>query len=101
MIHVIASISTTPGNRQKYLDVLETFLENIRSENGCIEYGPVSELDLRHPAQSLSGDETVTILERWSNEAALRAHFEAPHMHEYRSRIRDLVDSVRLQVFRS
>ena len=33
-----------------------------------------------------------------TNEDALRAHLGAPHMAEYRARVKDLVVGVRLQV---
>jgi quinol monooxygenase YgiN len=40
----------------------------------------------------------VTVIEKWNCLDALQAHLAAPHMTEYRERVRDLVVAVDLQV---
>ena len=40
----------------------------------------------------------VTILEKWESLNALKAHLAAPHMAEYREKVKDLVVGVKLQV---
>jgi quinol monooxygenase YgiN len=43
-------------------------------------------------------EDVVIILEKWDSLDALRAHLQAPHMREYRGRVKDLVARVQLQV---
>jgi quinol monooxygenase YgiN len=40
----------------------------------------------------------VTVIERWEGLDALRAHLAAPHMQEYRARVKDYVVRTQLQV---
>lgn len=43
-------------------------------------------------------ENVVVILEKWESLAALKAHLAAPHMAEYRQRVKDLVAGVTLQI---
>jgi quinol monooxygenase YgiN len=40
----------------------------------------------------------VTVIEKWSDLAALEAHLEAPHMERHRERVRALVRDVMIRV---
>ena len=40
MIHVVAMIITKPGKRAEFLTAYETNMPLVRTEPGCIEYGP-------------------------------------------------------------
>lgn len=40
----------------------------------------------------------MTIVERWESLDALKAHLEAPHMLEYRQKVKDFVKEVKLQI---
>jgi quinol monooxygenase YgiN len=40
----------------------------------------------------------VVVVEKWESVAALRAHLEAPHMMEYRLKVKDFVHKVSLQI---
>jgi quinol monooxygenase YgiN len=50
------------------------------------------------PAQVPLRPDVVTVVERWDSLDDLRAHLQAPHMLEYRQRVKDLVAGVRLQI---
>jgi quinol monooxygenase YgiN len=42
----------------------------------------------------------VTIVEKWASVPALQAHLKAPHMNRYREMVRDMVVSIKIQVFK-
>jgi len=41
---------------------------------------------------------TVVVVEKWESLEALEAHLVAPHMVAYRAKVKDLVNSVAIQV---
>jgi quinol monooxygenase YgiN len=98
MIHVIATVEVSPGRREAFLAEFRRLVPLVRAEAGCLEYGPAVDVASGLPAQGPPRDDVVTILERWEGLGALRAHLAAPHMQEYRGRVKDLVRHVRLQV---
>jgi quinol monooxygenase YgiN len=98
MIHVIATVTLKPGTREKFLTEFRTLLEPVRAEKGCIAYGPAVDAASDHPAQVKSGDDTVVVVEAWTDLAALKAHGSAPHMQAYRPRVKDWVVSTKLLI---
>jgi quinol monooxygenase YgiN len=98
MIHVVAEIEVREGAREQFLVEFRRLVPIVRDEDGCIEYGPATDLamDLGAPARP----QIVTIFEKWTNEEALRAHLKAPHMDEYRRRAGHLISSVTIRVYR-
>ena len=98
MIHVLALIETNPGHRD---DLLQEFLKvalPVRKEDGCIEYSAAVDAETDLPMQQKLGENCVMIVEKWESLNHLKAHLIAPHMSEYRIRIKPYVQSVRLQV---
>lgn len=98
MIHVIATIELAEGKREAFLAEFRKVVPLVRAENGCLEYGPTIDVATGVPAQGPPRDHVVTVVERWENLDALRAHLQAPHMTEYRVRVKDFVVRVHLQV---
>lgn len=98
MIHVIATIEVVPGMREAFLAEFRRIVPPVRAEAGCIEYGPTIDLPTPFPAQVPLRENTVTIVEKWESLAALQAHMSAPHMLEYRGRVKEMVTAVKLQV---
>jgi quinol monooxygenase YgiN len=98
MIHVIATIDIADGQRDRYLAEARKLVPLVRAEKGCIDYGPAIDLATGIPAQVSLGDNVVVMVERWESLDALRAHLQAPHMADYRARVKDLVRGVKLQV---
>jgi quinol monooxygenase YgiN len=98
MIHVIATIEVQPGQRDAFLVEFQRIVPLVRAEAGCIDYAPcvdvVSGLSMQGPPRA----NVAVILEKWESLAALKAHTQAPHMAEYRVRIKDLVVGVQLQI---
>ena len=100
MIHVIATIQLAPGTRERFLDEFRKLYPLVRAEDGCIEYGATVDEPTGSPAQVLAGQDVVVVVEKWASPAALAAHSAAPHMAEYRPRVKDFVRSVQLLVLR-
>ena len=98
MIHVIATIEVAPGKRAEFLEQFHWVVPLVRAEEGCIEYGPAVDLPTGLGVQVPLRPDTVIVLEKWSSLGALQAHSAAPHMAEYRVRVKDLAQSVSLQV---
>jgi quinol monooxygenase YgiN len=98
MIHVVASIQVKPGKRADFLTEFHRIVPLVHAEAGCLEYGPTVDVATGLAAQGTLRDNVAVIIEKWESVEALRAHLQAPHMAEYRTRVKDLIESVQLQV---
>ena len=91
MIHVIAIITTKPGQRETVLQAFRANVPNVHAEQGCIEYTATIDASPALKFQTPMGPDTFLVVEKWENTAALEAHLAAPHMAAYSARTRDLV----------
>lgn len=98
MLHVIAIIELKPDSRDSFLKEFHAIVPTVQGEPGCIEYGPAIDATTEIPAQAALGPDTVCVVEKWESVAALESHLAAPHMADYRERVRDLVHNVRLHI---
>jgi quinol monooxygenase YgiN len=98
MIHVIATIEVAEGKREAFLAEFRRIVPLVHAEAGCLEYGPTVDAGVSLPVPVPLRENVVVIIEKWQSLDALRAHFTAPHMQEYRGRVKDLVVRVQLQV---
>lgn len=98
MIHVLAKVETTPGHRDDFLKEFALVAIPVRKESGCIEYGAATDAVTDISVQQQLGENLVLIIEKWESLEHLKAHLVAPHMTDYRIRIKPFVQSVRLQV---
>jgi len=98
VISVIATIELRPGTRDAYLPHLIANLPLVRAEAGCIEYVPMLDVASGLPAQGPVRENVIVISEKWSSLEALHAHLAAPHMGTYRTRVKDYVARVSLDV---
>jgi quinol monooxygenase YgiN len=98
MIHVIATIEVHPGTREEFLTHLAWVTPLVHAEDGCIEYGAAIDTPTTIAVQVPSRPEVVLVIEKWESVAALQEHLRAPHMAEYRTRVKDFVVKVSLQV---
>ena len=98
MIHVLALIEITPGHREDFLGEFRKVSVPVRAEAGCIEYGAAVDAVTDLVQQQQLGENHVLIIEKWESLDHLKAHLVAPHMTDYRIRIKSFVQSVRLQV---
>ena len=91
MIHVIAIITTKPGQRAKVLELFNANVPAVRAEAGCIEYGAAVDLDPALKFQTAFGPDSFVVVEKWESPEALKAHAAAPHMAAYAGKTKDLV----------
>jgi quinol monooxygenase YgiN len=98
MIHVIATITAHPGKRDAFLAEFHRIMPMVHAEPGCIEYGPTVDIASGVSVQGPLRDNIAVIIEKWESLDALKAHMQAPHMVEYRMRVKELVESVTLQI---
>ena len=98
MIHVIASIQTVPKRRDDVLTLFRALVPQVLAEAGCIEYGTAVDLDNVLDGQPVARPDMVTVIEKWQDPAALRAHLAAPHMQKFRDSMIDLVSGVEIRV---
>jgi quinol monooxygenase YgiN len=88
MVHVLAIITAKPGQRTTLLKAFKDIVPTVHAEEGCIEYGPVVDVDGADPA---FGPDTFVVVEKWESMATLKAHSVAPHMKAYGEKTKDLV----------
>ncbi len=100
MIYVLASIKLKDASfREEFLKIFKANVPNVLAEDGCIMYVPTIDFDSKLDAQrdGVRGD-VVTIVEAWASLDHLMAHLKAPHMNEYRVKVKAFVDKSSLTV---
>jgi len=97
MINVIASIRVKPGRLSEFLEIFKSNVPSVREERGCIEYFPTIDIDADLPPQRLD-ENVVTIIEKWESLEALYDHLNAPHMLDYKEKVKDIVEGVSIKV---
>ncbi len=93
MIHVIAIITTKPGERESVLADMHANIPAVRAEAGCIEYGPAIDAEGAGRIQTPLGPDSFMVIEKWESLEALGAHARAPHMAEYAAKTKDRLAS--------
>jgi quinol monooxygenase YgiN len=71
MLVIAGTIAIDPAHRQTAVEAALEMMRETRKEPGCISY--VFSADLDDPGR-------FRIFEEWESQAALDAHFKAPHM---------------------
>lgn len=98
MIHVVATITAKPGTRDQVLEAFRWVTPHVRAEDGCIEYVATVDIPTTIAVQDGPRPDVVTVIEKWASIEALYAHSATSHMTEYRTKVKDCVLSVKLQV---
>jgi len=83
MIHVIATITAKPGQREAVLALFKKNVPAVLAEKGCISYEAVVDVPGFGGPQTDLGPDTFAVIERWESPEALRAHAASAHMAEY------------------
>ncbi len=76
MIVVNAVVESTEANIAALEEAITEMEARSRAEEGCLDY--TFSVELNRPG-------VLRITEKWSNLAALKAHFEQPHMTAFRA----------------
>ena len=98
MIIVLATIELNPGKRSDFLAEFRKIVPKVRAEVGCHEYFPAIDTVSGLPVQGPTREDIVVVVEKWESIAMLEAHLIAPHMMEYRPKVKDFVKKVSLQI---
>lgn len=91
MLHVVAVITTKPGQRAALLDIFNANVPAVRAEQGCIEYGATVDADGIGKIQTPFGPDTLVVIEKWESVDALKAHGAAPHMAAYADKAKEFI----------
>lgn len=84
MIIVEGWVRLPPGAIEPFLPAAQAMVAASRAEAGCLEYAY---------ARDLIEPDTLRIIERWTDEAALTAHFQTPHMAAFSAALGSLTMS--------
>jgi quinol monooxygenase YgiN len=95
MIHVLAVITTKPGQRETVLKAFRANVPAVHAEKGCIEYQPVVDAD-GSPAPY--GADTFVVVEKWETMEDLKAHAVAPHMAAYGTKVKEMIADRKIHV---
>jgi quinol monooxygenase YgiN len=98
MICVIATIELADGRRDEFLQEFRKIVPLVREETGCIEYAPMVDIPTEIDAQAQPVESVVFVVEKWESIDALEAHLMAPHMLDYRKRVKDLVTGTEIRI---
>ena len=98
MIVVLATIELQPGKREDFLREFRQIVPKVRAEEGCLEYFPTVDHASGLPTQASPRDDVVVVVEKWESLPALERHLIAPHMVEYRPKVKAFVKRVGLQI---
>ena len=101
MVHVIAVITTNPGQRAAVLDLFNANVPAVLAEDGCIEYGAAIDTPDAGPFQTAYGADTFVVIEKWASMAALMAHAGAPHMKTYGAATKDMLADRKIHILSS
>ncbi len=75
MIYVIATLHIHPEKRASFLEDARSVIAHTVKEEGCLSYDLTS---------SITEPNEFVFVERWATRDALAAHFDTPHLGEWR-----------------
>jgi quinol monooxygenase YgiN len=76
MIVIEGTVRVPPEQIEAARPAMEAMIRASRAEDGCLDYA--YSIDVLDPG-------LVRVTERWESREALKAHFETPHMAEWRA----------------
>ena len=91
MIHVVAIVTTKPGQRGAVLEAFRANMPAVHAEAGCIEYGPAIDAPGIGAVQTKLGEDVFMVIEKWENAEALAAHARSPHMAAYAAKTKEML----------
>jgi quinol monooxygenase YgiN len=73
---IAGTVRVPPENLTRFKPHMEAMLAASRAEDGCLTYSYAE--DVAEPG-------LIRVFEAWRDQAAIQAHFQAPHMAEWRA----------------
>jgi len=101
IIHVIATFEVKEGKRDEFIAAFNQLLPHVKAEKGCIEYGPLVDIQTAIPIQDPIRPNHVIISEKWESLEALNAHLQRAHMNEFFANHGPLTNGVKIQVLQN
>ena len=101
VVFVVCEITARDGCRDKLLAELDKIVPVVRREKGCISYTPLVDIASGIENQSPQRVNTVTLVECWESETALKAHLAQDHMVAYSIVVKNLCENTVLHVTRA
>jgi quinol monooxygenase YgiN len=101
MVHVLAMITAKPGRREELLALFNANVPAVHAEEGCIEYGAATDVDVLGRFQAMLGPDSLVVIEKWASAGALQAHAASSHMKEYAAKSKDLIAARAIHVLSS
>ena len=100
MIHVIASIQAYENRLEDLFEIYKSFVPKVLSEDGCLMYLPTADYptDLSKQKQSKT---LVTVIEKWKDINAFKAHINQTHSVQFREDIEGIVEHVSIRVLKA
>lgn len=90
-VHVIAVITTKPGQRDAVLKLFNANVPAVLAEDGCIAYEATVDTENAGPMQTEFGPDTFVVVEKWASLDRLGAHAASAHMKAYGASTKDMV----------
>ena len=91
MIFVVAMLEVQSGKRHELLKRMQQLVPHVLAEKGCLDYTPTIDAPTNLKAQAPTGDNVVTLVEKWEDAKALEDHFKTPHMVQYMEDVKNLI----------
>ena len=98
MIRVVAILVTKPGLRTEVLNAFHETAPTVRMEDGCVEYSAFVDLPGFGAAQTLYGDNTFVVIEKWSDANVMKAHVRTPHMIALMAKLKEKLASQTIHI---
>ncbi len=98
MIHVVATIEVAAGQRPAFLNIFRALAPQVRAEAGCLDYGPTVDLATDIPGLPAVRENAVTVVEKWADAAALKAHLATAHMQAFFAQTKPLIKVIDIRV---
>lgn len=91
IVHVLAILTTKPGQRDAVLALFNANVPAVLAEDGCIAYEATIDTQNAGPMQTEFGPDTFVVVEKWESMAALGAHAVSDHMKAYGASTKDML----------
>lgn len=98
MICVIATIEVVEGRCEDFLAEFRRVVPQVLKEPGCLAYAPMVDVATGIGLQTPARPDVVTVVEQWESIEALEDHLIAPHMIEYRKRVKGLLKATSIRI---
>ncbi len=97
-IHVVAVITTKPGQRAEVLRHFAANVPAVLAEDGCIAYEAATDTQNAGPMQTAFGPDTFVVIEKWVSMEALGAHARSEHMKAYAALTKDMLADRKIHI---